>query len=204
MPVPPTEMIHLQGSDTSTPIEWDARVIGDQSSMIKMTASDGLKTDPGPAASPQDDGNASELDGIELFRRIHILPYAGDDLGALIEISQEVRTLLMEFSAATLADMAPFKERYRGIIADLDVLRDRNISPLVEIAKRTKHSTDSTKLALEAYILRTAQILSSAPSAIALRQSDAIIHWLTAMRAKSTVPVLGHPEKVICPLKSPH
>lgn len=202
MPVPPTEMIQLQGSATSTPIEWESRMVGNQSLMIKMTARSGSKKFiAGAAASPQDDGNVSELDSVQTFRRIHLLPYDGEDLEALIEIGQEVRKLLREFSGATLADMAPFKERYRGIVADLDVLRDRNISPLVEIARRAQNTTHSAKLTSEAYILRTAQTLSNAPSVIALPQADGIIHWLTAMHARSTMPVSGYPEKVICPLE---
>lgn len=170
--------------------------------MSKMTATFGSETNAaGTAVSPQDDGNASELDGVETFRRIHILPYDGDALEALIEIGRRVRRLFMEYSSAHLADMTPFEERYKSIITDLDVLRDQNISPLVEIAKRARRSRVSTKLALEAYILRTAQILSSAPSAIALQQADGVIHWLIAIRARSTVPVCGHPEKVTCLLK---
>lgn len=198
MPLPPTEMKQLQRSNISTRIEWDSGIISNQSSVVKTMASLGSELNTAAvAAVSQDDGLASELDDVETFRRVHLLPYDGDALEALIKIGRRVRKLLMEYSGTPPADLTRFRERYKSIIADLDVLSERNISPLVEISKRARRSGISTKMSLEAYILRTAQILSSAPYAIAPQQADGIIHWLRGMRARSTVPVFGHPEKVI-------
>lgn len=164
---------------------------------------------PGIHLEPQstNDSDASDADDVETFRRIHVVPCHDDFLQALIELGQKLRALVKEYSKATLADVTPFQKRYgdmiADMIADLNVLRDGNLSPLIEIARRTPNYTVSTRLALEAYTNVTAQFLLQVASANTLPQADDLINWLTRMR-KNVIPVVvDGPERVNHPLGAP-
>lgn len=139
------------------------------------------------------DPSTAAMDEVESFRRIHVQPYSGNFLRALFEIGENLRTLVIDMLAidvgeSELIDAAPFADRYTDIIRDFEVLRNTNISPSLEIQKRTEHMSKTRQIIMWQWVLRTAQLLfpprPSFPIQPSVRQAiNPIIDWLQEGRS---------------------
>lgn len=153
------------------------------------------------------DPSTAAMDDVESFRRIHVQPYNGNFLRALFEVGENLRTLVIDMLAVDgdkneLIDEAPFADRYTDVITDFEVLRSTNISPLLEIRAKTKHMSDTKKLVMEKWVLRTAQLLFPPRRSFPIQPSTrraivAIEDWLQEnsncpLGYSSTVPPLSN------------
>jgi hypothetical protein len=104
---------------------------------------------------------------ITTFRRVHVLPYQGDILKALIEPGKKLRELMIDISAKSPSqssvDSLPFEQTFSSILADFNELKDTHVSPLLELHKRSMSNPSSSNAALQAWIEKTRLILMKAP-----------------------------------------
>jgi hypothetical protein len=110
--------------------------------------------------------NLTDNDIESSFRRVHVIPFQGDPLEALVKIGQRCRDLMVKFSFGypsshqSLSSPA-FSDSFSSIISDLEEIHNSGISPLLELSVR-QGSTVKRQI-FETYLMKTATILENAP-----------------------------------------
>ncbi|KAJ8131166.1 hypothetical protein O1611_g2461 [Lasiodiplodia mahajangana] len=118
---------------------------------------------------PGEDTPLSDLADDEIeesFRRVHVIPFQGDPLEALIKIGQRCRDLVVEFSSGHLGlydtlSASPFKDTFSSILSDLEEIRAMGISPMLELC--TRQGLVDKHAILDANFMRTSMMLRNAP-----------------------------------------
>ncbi|KAI8629558.1 hypothetical protein F5Y19DRAFT_475545 [Xylariaceae sp. FL1651] len=205
IPMPPPETLRLQTSSWSG--SWTSDYVREQARLrLPILAKKGHRVQ-------QFDGQlnnpplelADEIE--ESFRRVHVIPFQGDPLEALIKIGQRCRDLMVQFSSH-IADpllslsSAPFEPIFADILTDMEEIRSSGINPLLELAIR--QGSDVKRQIVLSYIEKTATILAHAPLGDRFAQSQIshLIEWLMERpKAALTYPRTGQYDAANHPLR---
>jgi hypothetical protein len=161
IPPPPAEKIRLQTSSWSG--RWNSGYIREQALQRQAKLRRNRIRDNFAA------GITSAFDGDEVasFRRIHIIPHEGDILNGLVETGEKLRDLMIDLSADSspqdLETPSAFESRFKDILSAFSKLKETNITPLLELQKRSSRDSRSRSEPLEGWIRKTSQILVNAP-----------------------------------------
>ncbi|KAF2967272.1 hypothetical protein GQX73_g6298 [Xylaria multiplex] len=186
IPIPPPEEARLQGSSwtgswTSIPMRKDTRRVP---TFPRKRRLEMLYSEEVDVSSPVTTDNDIE----KMFQRVHVIPFQGDPLEALIKIGQRCRDLIVMFFPGSHQSLSSpeFQDTFSSILADLEEIRNSGITPMAELGTRRRSAVEHA--ILQTYFQKTATIIKDAPLGDSFSKEDIhkLVTWSNREPEKSS------------------